>query len=337
MGSQLPNVTVGMEALRRDNPWPELPLSVEPFYLSLDSLDGGGRHLITDLIREQRINLMLEIGCFLCGSTRQWLAASPDLVVIGVDPWDGNWSRYIREMAAEKDHMLDELSDPMALADTVQRYGNYSLALNNVRDHRDRFIPVRRRSPEALRYLKARAIRPELVYIDAFKSDEDLWVAHELFPKAVLCGDDWTWQDEAGRYRMREHVEHFVDEKGFEVHAEGATWIVSTPPGPADWDGGGADALLREIDRESREVLLYIASASASGAGVTLGAAARDLKRSPTELLQAAKLINEAAASLHRIQVLGLAETGTPGWDALGKRPFVVPHSLVTLLTTTRR
>ena len=55
---ELPKVTVGMPALRRDNPWPELPEDVEPFYLSLD---GGGRSLITDLIRDHGVTLMLEV------------------------------------------------------------------------------------------------------------------------------------------------------------------------------------------------------------------------------------------------------------------------------------
>ena len=53
------------------------------------ALDGGGRDLIVDVIQAQRPEIMLEIGCYLCGSTRQWLDADPDLKVIGVDPWDG--------------------------------------------------------------------------------------------------------------------------------------------------------------------------------------------------------------------------------------------------------
>ena len=94
----LPEIIAGMDALRRDNPWPELPAGVEPFYLSLDA---GGRHLVIDVIREHGVTLMLEIGCFLCGSTRQWLDSSPDLEVIGVDPWDGNWSTYVRKKTEE--------------------------------------------------------------------------------------------------------------------------------------------------------------------------------------------------------------------------------------------
>lgn len=54
-------------------------------------VDGGGRDLVRNLIREKSLRLMVEIGCFLCGSTRQWLEASPELKVIGIDPWEGQW------------------------------------------------------------------------------------------------------------------------------------------------------------------------------------------------------------------------------------------------------
>ena len=131
-------------------PVPELPRNVEPFYLSLD---GGGRHLITDLIRSRRINLMVEIGCYVCGSARQWLDAHDQLIVVGVDGWGGNWSLSVRNLAAAGNSMLDVLDDPEQTAQLIQRYGNYWVALNNIRDLRSRFIPVRQRSPEAFRYL----------------------------------------------------------------------------------------------------------------------------------------------------------------------------------------
>jgi hypothetical protein len=145
-------------------------MHVQPFHLPLD---GGGRELVTDIIRNNSIGLMVEIGCFLCGSTRQWLDAS-SVTVIGVDPWDGNWAPYVRRLAAEGSPMMEILEDAAETADIIQRHGNFLVALNNVRDHRDRFVPLRRRSPEALHYLHQRRIIPELIYIDAFKADDDL-------------------------------------------------------------------------------------------------------------------------------------------------------------------
>jgi hypothetical protein len=329
----LPEVTILLPALRRDNPWPELVAGLEPFYLSLD---GGGRHLITEVIREQRITLMVEIGCFLCGSTRQWLEASEDLTVIGVDPWDGNWSTYLRSLAEKGRRLVETLTDPMAAADAVQLHGNYQVALNNIREFRDRFIPVRRRSPEALRYLHRRRIRPQLIYIDAAKDDDELRVAHALFPNAILCGDDWNWPDDDGRYRMREHVERFVAEHGFSVDAVDETWIISKPAvpervgGPLGWDAAAVDQLLREIAPLEREVLLRVAHATRHREALSLSALAEALGATLPELLEAVGAINATPARTARRRVLGLGD-GDPG-ASFGNRPLELAAGLGDLL-----
>ena len=327
----LPEIIAGMDALRRDNPWPELPAGIEPFYLSLDD---GGRHLVIDVIREHGITLMLEIGCFLCGSTRQWLDASPDLEVIGVDPWEGNWSTYVRRKTEEGHPLFAALEG--TLADTIQRYGNYCLALNNIRDHRDRFIPVRQRSPEALHYLRRRGIRPQLIYIDAFKSDEDLWVAHDLFPRSILCGDDWNWCDEHGRFRMREHVERFAAEKGFVIEAEGATWLLpveSPPPSTlASWDAAAARALITEVDSTARGLLRLVATAAAAEESVTFDEAGRRLDLGAAELLFATRRIIEADAGADRPQAIGLGGSGGNGSDNIGTRCWILAEGLAALL-----
>ena len=143
--SQGPEAPRWLRHLRRDNPWPELPPEeVAPFYLALDA---GGRHLVTDVIQKRGISLMVEVGCFLCGSTRQWLESRPELIVIGIDPWEDNWGNYIIKKTAEGKPSMRMLDDPAATAQTVIEYGNYSIALNNVRDWRDRFVPIRQRSP----------------------------------------------------------------------------------------------------------------------------------------------------------------------------------------------
>ena len=324
---KLPEIIGGMDALRRDNPWPPLP-RVEPFYLSLDA---GGRHLVIDAIREHGVTLMLEIGCFLCGSTRQWLDSSPDLMVIGVDPWDGNWSTYLRQKAEEGHPLFPE--DP-TLADTIQRYGNYRIALNNVRDQRDRFVPVRQRSPEALHYLRRRGIQPQLIFIDAFKSDEDLWVSHDLFPRAILCGDDWNWADEGGRFPMRDNVERFADEQGFTIEAEGATWLLPPMPPrqPVPWNADAARALVQEMDGTARDLLRVVATAATTDGSITLDEASRRLGRAPDELLLATRRINEAGAGIGRPQALGLGGPGSSDWHSMGHLPYVLAEGLAELV-----
>jgi hypothetical protein len=227
-------IALGMKALRRDNPWPDFGYGeIEPFYLPLDGGGRGGREIVTDIIKERGIDLMLEVGCFLCGSTLQWLRTSDKLTVIGADPWDSNWAAYIENLALDpmRARTVYHLTDQQiaVIVHNIRRYGNFCVAMNNVRLYKDRFVPVRRRAPEVFSYLKERGIEPRLIYIDADKKREDLDAAREHFPDAVLCGDDWLWPDEHGVKRMQEHVKAFAREHGYEVRDSRQTWLLLAP------------------------------------------------------------------------------------------------------------
>jgi hypothetical protein len=228
-------ITLGPRFLRRDNPWPEFGYGEhEPFYLPLDGGGRSGRELVIDVIKEKKIELMAEIGCFLCGSTLQWLRASEKLTVIGIDSWDGNWAAYIEQLALDpvKSRSVWHLSDEeiARIVKNLRQFGNFCMAMNNLRLYKERFIPIRRSSPEALRYIHARAIEPQLIYIDASKKREDLDVAFELFPNAVLSGDDWLWPDAEGILRMQEHVKAFAAEHDFEIRSKRQTWLLLPRP-----------------------------------------------------------------------------------------------------------
>lgn len=232
---RLPNsLLVGMEALRRDNPWPRaLDSSVAPFHFALDKNGDAGREIIIEAIRAARARLMIEVGCFLCGSSRHWLEASADLTVIGVDPWEGNWAPYLRHLVASPRLRPNvahfERDDIERMCDALVRHGNFAVALNNILAFRDRFIPVRRAAPEALDYLAGYRLRPDIIYLDADKLREPLDVAHRLFPDALLCGDDWLWPDATGRLVMQEHVIRFAAEHGHEVRHARQSWVLVPP------------------------------------------------------------------------------------------------------------
>lgn len=234
------SILSGMNALRRDNPWPEFIYGeVEPFFLPLDGGRraghewGGGRELIIEVIRQHNIELMVEVGCFLCGSTLQWLRASEKLTVIGVDPWEGNWAAYVERLPLDPMQMrtvfhLTDREIATAVAN-LRRHGNFAIALNNVRLYKSRFIPIRQRSPEALTYLKERQIKPQMIYIDAGKHRNDLDAAFKLFPDAILTGDDWLWPDESGVMRMQENVKAFAAEHNFEIKSARQSWVLIPP------------------------------------------------------------------------------------------------------------
>ena len=223
--------TLKLDALRRDNPWPEFDYRQhKPFFLPLDGGGTGGRELISEAIREYKVDLMVEIGCCLCGSTLQWLRNHDHLTVIGVDPWDQNWAIYLEHIASDSQRSSTVAhlgSEELArIVHSIRKFGNYCVALNNVHQYRDRFIPVRRRSPEALQYLQKRRFEPQLIYIDAAKERADLDEVLRLFPGAVICGDDWLWPDETGALRMQNEVKRFASEHDFEIRSQRQSWIL---------------------------------------------------------------------------------------------------------------
>lgn len=225
------DVILGLNALRRDNPWPDFQWDKHaPFLLALDCNGDGGREIILQQLADKDIRLMVEVGCFLGGSCLHWLKAKPDLNVIGVDPWNGNWSGYIEGMMTHPtmsrhiEHLAD--SEVHRIVKMLLDFGNYSVALNNLRAYQDRFYPVRLASPEALFYLHRREIHPDLIYIDAFKHSVDIEVAHQLFPNAVLCGDDWLWPDETGKFVMQDLIKEFAHKNGFEIDAKRQSWVL---------------------------------------------------------------------------------------------------------------
>jgi hypothetical protein len=191
------------------------------------ALDGGGRHLVTDAIAENSCSVLLEIGCFLNGSALQWLEASSALAVVGIDPWDLDAAASIRRYreASYAKAVFAAIADIDGFIASLERHGAFKSALANVAAYRDRYIPVRDKSPDVLPELQALGLVPDIVYIDATKHRDDLDAVHSLWPDATLCGDDWTWAPEQG-FPMRRAVTAFAAENGFEVEAERATWML---------------------------------------------------------------------------------------------------------------
>lgn len=197
---------------------------VKEFYFSLD---GGGRNIIIDALHRYDVKVMVEIGLFLCGSTTQWLDSKADLTVIGIDPWSANFADTIEKYAVNPvfNSCFSRIADRREFIDSVRTHGSEVSALANVRRFGDRFIPVKDKSPDVLPLLAELGVRPELIYFDSDKVLDDLNICRELFPRAILCGDDWTWGADKG-YPVRVSVGQFCQQHNLKVHAERATWMI---------------------------------------------------------------------------------------------------------------
>ncbi|MDY6938071.1 MAG: hypothetical protein SWY16_10435 [Cyanobacteriota bacterium] len=217
------NLNMQLNTLKEKYPFP-LIQGVKPFYFSLD---GGGRETIIKEIQEQNIELVLEIGSFLCGSTIQWLESSNSLTVIGVDPWEGNFASILDRYNKNPifDSCFQKIEDRQEFIQSVCNNGPYLSALANVKKYKERFIPIQAYSPKALYEIASMGITPQLIYFDSNKVLDDLDVCMELFPEAILSGDDWTWGAERG-FPVQKAVKEFCQQHKFSFTAKRATWMI---------------------------------------------------------------------------------------------------------------
>ena len=209
-------------------PWP----NIEGYRGWNYTIGGYGREIIDGLIRALPAgSVMLEIGCFLCASSRRWLSLRDDLQLVGVDPWDDNLieqcARYVGRPALTRAY-----PDPAVqqqFIDDIRRQGPFATALANMAFAEDRFHALRGYAPSALHTLADAGFEPDLIYIDGAKQAIDLDVSHSLWPNAIICGDDWHWS-RTKDYPIRQIVRDFARKHGFYIIADHATWALSREP-----------------------------------------------------------------------------------------------------------
>ena len=123
--------------------------------------------------------VILELGSWLGKSTRFLLDAAPKATVIAVDHWKG--TLQIMSDAPEQGRKFPILYDQF---------------LSNCWEYKDRLIPVKNNTVEAMGEVYNLGIRPDLVYVDASHDYDsaiaDLTEAVKLFPNAVFVGDDFS-------------------------------------------------------------------------------------------------------------------------------------------------
>lgn len=211
--------SASIEQLRLRYPWPP----EQPNVLPTDwSLDGGGKELVINKIRSAKLECIVEIGVFFGGSVRKWVMNTANTIVIAADPWKPAewWSEYAIN------HGYGELAAQLSVPQ-----GPYETFLASIWDLRERVIPVNRSSPSILYELSEIGVMPDLIFFDSDKTGDDLDVAHELFPNAVLTGDDWTWVKD-GDYPIRKAVKAFCLKHNYTYRHYACTWVIDFEPIP---------------------------------------------------------------------------------------------------------
>ncbi|MCH7725413.1 MAG: hypothetical protein IH991_02865 [Planctomycetes bacterium] len=176
-------------------------------------------------MKSKQLSIILEIGVFLGGSAKVWLDSIPNVIVLALDPWSGGeWLGRFTRSLDQPEWVAEQLE-----ADEDAMYETF---LTNMWDYRDRIIPIRGMAPEALYDLHRFGAEPDLVYLDADKSGRELEVCRQLFPQAVLTGDDWFmgsdrfWQPDKG-YPIRKPVRDFCRRHNSRLMVDKATWVIT--------------------------------------------------------------------------------------------------------------
>jgi hypothetical protein len=222
-----------LSSLKKLYPFPKERPDFKPFYWSLD---GGGRHLVIERAKAAKVRVMVEIGVFLGGSATQWLRALPKITLIGIDPWaDWDCAGYFIQHRERYRTVIDlkGMSDDEFVMQMRRPGALYQSVISNLWEFRDRFVPLKGSSPEVLYELHKMGIKPDMFFLDSTKTGDELEAFRSLWPKAIISGDDWTWQSnaESGIYDIREAVIPFAKKYNLNVVTDAATWLLenSTP------------------------------------------------------------------------------------------------------------
>jgi len=161
---------------------------------------------LEDLIINNGVKTIIEVGCWLGTSTRHMASNLPKGgSLYAVDHWKGS-----DEHQPGQPYWIPEVSKL------------YEYFLSNVvhAGLTDKIIPVRMDSLEASKTLDVKA---DLVYIDASHdtpavyADMQAWYPH-VKEGGIFCGDDWTFAS------VQVAVRRFALEHDLKVHGSGNFW-----------------------------------------------------------------------------------------------------------------
>jgi hypothetical protein len=177
---------------------------------------GAGTDLLLSRVLSPDSHLVVELGAWLGMSTRFIANHAPRATIVSVDHWEGSPEHKNQERFQK---LLPRL---------------YETYLARCWDYRERIVPLRMSTEDGLRTVAEAGLQPDFVYVDAEHSFEavtaELSLARQLFPRAVLGGDDYDWRG------VRQAVDLFARRNGLVVDRFGARgWRLLD-----GWDAGDA-------------------------------------------------------------------------------------------------
>ncbi len=192
--------SAAIRALAQKNPWPEqCPEDAAPGQ-EAGWLGAGSEQMLAKSL-SPKTKLVVELGAWLGLSSRYIADHAPRATVISVDHWEGSPEHHAQERYQK---LLPRLFETFQ-----SRCWNY----------RDRIVPVRAKSLEGLRRVAEAGLQPDFIYVDAEHTYDavsaELKLSRELFPHALVGGDDYDWVG------VRQAVDEFAAQHGLVVDRVG--------------------------------------------------------------------------------------------------------------------
>jgi predicted O-methyltransferase YrrM len=147
---------------------------------------------LKNIINKQQ-KIIIELGSWLGSSTR-WFCDNTNATIYAVDHWLGSNEHQGRVDVKDKLPIL------------------YETFIVNCWEYKDRIVPIRLNTIAGLQYLYDNQIVPDVIYVDASHEEADVIAdiekCLELFPDALITGDDWSWKNKKHnkRYTVRDAV-----------------------------------------------------------------------------------------------------------------------------------
>lgn len=153
---------------------------------------------------------IIELGSWLGASTKFILQQNPNALVFAVDIWSNDHfysdSHYNKNDETFSDILTSNSIYHQFLAN-MKQYKFSTTSENSIKG----LIPLKMDSVESLKLLKSVGVEPDFIYIDANHHYEfvinDVETCLDLFPNAILIGDDWDNRDvkRAVEFVMKKH------------------------------------------------------------------------------------------------------------------------------------
>ena len=213
------------ESLKQSFPW---PANAHENRHMRETYTGRGKGIVVELVIERKLSTMLEVGSFLGSSIDFWLNACPGLQIVSVDPLGGGWAgTHCKKLRYNQHCLLDLTEENIAYLDSEE--GLYKTFLKNMNSYRDQLVLIRSTAADAIKQLQESRFSPDVIYLDADKSYQNLEMLFGAFPDAIISGDDYRWKNAEGIEVMKKNVNDFAQAHNLCVVSHFDTWLLRRP------------------------------------------------------------------------------------------------------------